>query len=142
MQAMISSKTVTVPTETLRKSIGVSANKARLWFKSRTQLKSREQFKTKGGLDDTRRGAVYVYFHSDGHALYVGQTGGGVKARIHFQTAAHEKTQWWRQWTTMRFAQLKDEIDRLVLELLLILAYKPEFNKKPGAKNLDELLPL
>ena len=34
----------------------------------------------------------------------------------------------------MRFIQLKDEMDRLVLELHLILAYKPKFNKKPGAK--------
>ena len=135
-------KKVAISTETLRKSIGVSVDQAEMWFESRTQLKSREQFKTKGGLDDRGDGAVYAYFNSDGHALYVGQTGGSVKARIHFQTAAHKRTRWWSQWTTMRFMQLKDKMDRLVLELLLILAYTPKFNKKPGAKNLDELLPL
>ena len=72
-------KKVTRSTKTLRKSIGVSADRARLWFESRTQLKSREQFKTKGGLDDTRRGAVYAYFQRDGHALYISPEGGGVR---------------------------------------------------------------
>lgn len=130
---------MTIPTEALRKSIGASADLARLWFEDRTQRKYREQFLKKGGLSDTGDGAVYAYFLPDNHALYVGETGRNVKARLHDQTSPHKSKPWWKQWMTMRFIQLEDDMDRLVLEFLLILAYKPEFNEKPRAKNLNEL---
>jgi hypothetical protein len=77
---------VTIPTEVLRRSIGAAADLAKLWFESRSQLVQREQFEIKGALSDTGEGAVYAYFHKDNHAVYVGQTGRRIKARLYDQT--------------------------------------------------------
>ena len=130
-----------IPTTTLRKSIGASADVARLWYESRTEPKTRVTFKAKGKLGDDGSGAVYVYYGANGEALYVGQTGRKVKARLHDQTSPHKNKLWWKQWKTMRFVQLIDDMDRQILEFLLILAYSPKFNEKPKAKDLNELLP-
>ena len=130
-----------IPTKTLRKSIGESADVARRWFESRTESKSRKIFEAKDQLGDTREGAVYVYYGQGDAVLYVGQTNRNVKARLHDQTSPHKKQPWWSQWKTMRFVNLPDEMDRLVLEFMLILAYLPLFNEKPKAKNFNELLP-
>lgn len=128
-------------TETLRKSLGASADIARLWFENRTDPKTRTVFDAKGKLGDAGEGAVYVYYNRDGASLYVGQTCRNVKARLHDQTSPHKEKVWWDQWDTMRFVQLSDDMDRLVLEFMLILAYSPIHNEKPKAKDLNELLP-
>lgn len=131
-----------IPTKTLRSSIDESSNLARLWFEDRTQPKSREIFDAKGQLGDHGTGAVYVYYASPGIALYVGQTGRKVKSRLHDEKSPHKFKTWWSQWTEMRFVQLNDEMDRLILEFLLILAYAPPYNDKPKAKDLNDLLPI
>ncbi len=94
-----------IPTETLRKSLGESADVARLWFESRTEPKGRTIFEAKGQLGDTSEGAVYVYYGQGGTVLYVGQTSRNVKARLHDQTSPHKEKSWWSQWETMRFVQ-------------------------------------
>jgi excinuclease UvrABC nuclease subunit len=101
----------------------------------------RSQYEAKGQLQDNGLGSVYVYFDLKGKGLYIGQTNRKVKTRTHDQTSAHKKSEWWPNWTTMRFVQLPDEMDRQVLEFLLILAYSPQFNAKPKAKYIDQLLP-
>jgi len=93
----------------------------------------------RGGLRDTGKGSVYVYFTRKGRALYVGQTSRAVKARLHDQEAPHKKATWWNRWSNMRFFQTSDDMDRLTLEFLLILAYRPQENKKPRAKDIAEL---
>jgi len=133
---------MTIPTSILRKSLGASADVARLWFESRTEPVARASFEAKGKLGDDGSGAVYAYFDRGGRALYVGLTSRKVKARLHDQTSPHKQKAWWPEWTTMRFVQLGDDMDRQVLEFLLILSYSPQHNEKPKAKNLDELLPL
>ena len=70
-------------------------------------------------LGDDGSGAVYVYYGANGAALYVGQTGRKVKARLHDQTSPHKKKLWWKKWKTMRFVQLTDDMDRQILEFLL-----------------------
>ena len=112
-----------IPTETIRKSICASADLARLWFEDRAQHKSREQFEKKDGLGDTGVGAEYAYLFTDVHALYVGQIGRTVKSRLHDETSPHKSRPWWRRWKTMRFIQLEDEMDRIILEI--------EFNESP-----------
>lgn len=128
-------------TKTLRNSVGASADIAKLWFELRTEIKSRETFEARGRLGDDGSGSVYAYYANDNTVLYVGQTGRSVKARLHDETSPHKDKDWWPQWTHMRFVQLPDEMDRLVLEFLLILAYSPSKNAKPKAKDLGELLP-
>lgn len=131
-----------IPTTTLRNAVGASADIAKLWFESRTEKKSREQFEGKGKLGDEGTGAVYVYFNDCNEAMYVGLTSRRVKSRLHDQTSPHKKKDWWPKWSYMRFVQLPDDMDRQVLEFLLILAYSPKYNEKPKAKDLAELLPL
>ena len=130
-----------IPTTILRRSLGASADVAKLWFENRTTPKSREIFEAKGKLGDDGTGAVYAYFNELGEALYFGLTSRKVKARLHDETSPHKEKAWWGQWSTMRFVQLSDDMDRQILEFLLILSYAPRFNEKPKAKNLEELLP-
>ncbi|MEN8170590.1 MAG: hypothetical protein ABFS08_10245 [Pseudomonadota bacterium] len=130
-----------IPTSTLRKSLGASSDIAKLWFEDRTEAKTRDIFEAKGKLGDDGSGAVYVYFNEAGEALYVGLTSRKVKARLHDQTSPHKNKPWWLQWHSIKFVQLSDDMDRQILEFLLILSYSPKFNEKPKAKNLDELLP-
>lgn len=132
---------MSIPTSILRKSLGTSADIAKLWFEDRTVAKSRKTFNAKGKLGDDGTGAVYAYFDELDEALYIGLTSRKVKCRMHDQTSAHKNKVWWEKWETMRFVQLSDDMDRQILEFLLILSYSPKFNEKPKAKNLDELLP-
>ena len=92
-------------------------------------------------MNDARTGAVYVYYDSEDIPLYVGQTKRGIKARLYDQTSPHKKKTWWAKWHVMRFVQLTDEMDRLTLEFLLILAYQPKWNVKPRAKAISDLFP-
>ncbi len=131
-----------IPTTTLRNAVGASADIAKLWFESRTEKKTRIVFEEKGKLGDNGKGAVYAYFNDKDQALYIGLTSRTVKSRLHDQTSPHKKKEWWSQWSYMRFVQLPDDMDRQVLEFLLILAYSPVHNEKPKAKNIEELLPL
>ena len=52
-----------IPTSILRKSLGTVADQAKIWFESRTELKTRIIFEAKGQLNDDGTGAVYVYFN-------------------------------------------------------------------------------
>ena len=90
-------------------------------------------------MGDAGTGAVYAYFNDEGNAIYVGQTGRHVKARLYDQTSPHQQKDWWENWTHMKFIQMPDPMDRLVLEFLLILAYAPIENRKPKAKKIEEL---
>ena len=90
-------------------------------------------------MGDLGTGAVYIYFNEMGRAVYIGQTGRHVKARLYDQTSPHQRKDWWQQWTYMRFVQMSDLMDRLVLEFLLILAYSPIENRKPQSKKINEL---
>lgn len=136
-----SQTSIQVKTDTLRKAVGASADIAKLWFESRAEPISRKQFDARVQLRDTGTGSVYAYYGPEGSTLYVGQTGRFVKARLHDPTSPHKLKEWWPKWNQMRFIQLPDEMDRLVLEFLLILAYGPPHNEKPKAKDLALLLP-
>ncbi len=131
-----------LPTTLVRQNVGSAAASARVWFEDRTALIGRDQFEKKGGLNDSGAGSVYAYFTAEGKAVYIGQTGRSVKTRLHDETSAHKNSHWWSSWYHIRFVQLPDDMDRLVLEFLLILAYAPTANSKPKAKAIDDLLPL
>lgn len=90
-------------------------------------------------MGDVGTGAVYVYFNQSEKAVYIGQTGRYIKARLYDQTSSHQQKDWWKQWTHMRFIRMPDLMDRLVLEFLLILAYSPIENRKPQSKRIKEL---
>lgn len=112
---------------------------AKAWFEASTTARSRAEFDGRGTLRDPAIGSVYVYYDDLGQALYVGQTNRGVKTRSNDDTHCHRKSGWWPKWRTLCFFPLGGEMDRLTLELLLILAYQPTANKKPSAKAIEEL---
>ena len=121
-----------------KKELENAAQAAKDWFdKTSCPAKGRKEFETK--LGDNGSGAVYAYYGKDGKALYVGQTGRKIKARQHDQTSPHKKKVWWKNWETMRFVQMSDETDRLILEFHLIMGLQPSENRKPKAKTIDEL---
>ena len=131
-----------IATTVLRDSLATTAAVARVWFEDRTQIKSRDEFEARGALGDSGTGAVYAYFSAQGQAIYVGQTGRAVKARLHDQTSPHKSKSWWGEWSYMRFTPLACDVDRLVLEALLIAAYEPWANEKPKAKPINSLFPV
>jgi len=118
----------------LRSSLEKASADAKHFFWSKTSEKDRAAFFARGKLGDDGTGAVYAYFDEVGNALYVGEAGRPIKRRMHDQTSPHKEKLWWETWKTVRFLQVRDRTDRLTLELLLILALKPEFNSKPGAR--------
>jgi hypothetical protein len=124
--------------QNLRDSLGKAANNAKDWFEERSKIFTKDGFETRGGIDDSGEGAVYVYYLK-GKAIYVGQTGRGVKERTRYVTSRHNKKSWWDGWSEMRLIQMPDETERLILEFNLILAYQPKMNVKPKAKAIDDL---
>ncbi len=90
-------------------------------------------------MGDEGKGAVYVYYDETMQAIYVGQTSRHVKARLYDQTSPHQKKEWWQEWKVMRFLPLHIVDDRLVLEMLLIIAYAPTYNVKPGSLDINGL---
>lgn len=128
------------PIEMVRQSLYVAAQAARGWYENRTAFVVRESFDSRGGLNDDGTGAVYSYFDEDNIPLYVGITSGKVKNRIYVKTSRHVDKPWWNRWKTMRFAQIADDVDRQLLEYLLIVAYNPSGNSKPKGKDLGDFL--
>lgn len=120
--------------ETLRMSLEQACGDAKDLFFASTLPKSREDYFSKGKLGDNGKGAVYVYFAASGEALYVGEASRPIKRQMHDQTSPHTTTAWWAAWGNVRFLQVNNRTDRLTLELLLILALKPVFDSKPGAR--------
>ncbi len=115
-----------------------ASDSAKQWFEEQTVKVSKEKL-SRSKMGDTGKGTVYVYFNSDKSALYVGQTSRHVKARLYDQTSPHKKKDWWGYFEHIRFVQMQDPIDRLVLEFLLILAYSPTENRNPQSKKIEEL---
>ena len=127
------------PSTELKNALKIASEHAKKWFEQRARCCSKEEFLEKGKLNDSGRGAVYAYFGAQGDALYVGLTKRRVKARLHDQTSPHKNKPWFQEMRSMKFIQLEDDMDRQILEFLLILAYAPKNNEKPRAVCLDEL---
>ncbi|MDZ3992422.1 GIY-YIG nuclease family protein [Pseudomonas sp. Teo4] len=125
--------------EKLRQAIEDASNEAENLFYSNTEPKDRKTYFEKGKLGDNGKGAVYAYFSEDGKALYVGQAGRRIKLRQHDQTSPHKSKPWWGAWETVRFIQVSNETDRIALEYLLIIALKPPYNSKPGAREIQAM---
>lgn len=123
----------------LRESLAYASSNAKTLFFDQAKFKSREQYLAKGGLGDDGNGAVYAYFDRNGRALYVGETSRPVKRRMHDQTSPHKKAKWWESWESIRFLQVRDQTDRLALELLLILSLCPTNNSKPRPRDVSQM---
>lgn len=120
-------------------SLRRAARHARNFFTAKAEKRLLADWKRKGGLRDQKKGSVYVYFDSNRRALYVGETGGGIKERAGFPTARHRNQPWWRNWRYLYFYACSDQTERVTLELLLILAYRPKANRKPAARTIARM---
>ena len=123
----------------LRNDLNSAAQAARILFEeSSVFIKDTADFGRKK-MGDNGEGAVYVYYGLENQVIYVGQTSRYVKARLYDQTSPHQKKEWWATWNTMRFLPLRRLEDRLILEDLLIIAYSPTQNVKPGSIKIESL---
>jgi hypothetical protein len=118
----------------LRSALGAGTELAARWFNAHSTSRTRETWDARGAMKGDPSGVVYAFFDQDGTALYVGESRTTVKERARIRTSCHQKRAWWKNWTTMRFLPVSDHTDRLTLELLLILAWAPANNTKPGAR--------
>jgi hypothetical protein len=128
-----------ISSDQLKDSLRAASQQARWWFERHALHYTANEFHSRGQLDDSGRGAVYVYFDVKSSALYVGLTKRRVKARLYDQTSPHKEKPWFKDMTSMKFIQLENDMDRQILEFLLILAYGPLHNEKPRAVSPDEL---
>ena len=126
-------------TEILREAINSASSVARDWFTKHATIKTKEDWGARNGLQDHANGAVYAFFSEDGCCLYVGQTTQKLKVRALAQTARHDRTDWWDKWTSLKFINISDKTDQLVLEMLLIIAFEPEYNVKPASRKINEM---
>lgn len=125
--------------ESLKDALSDATNKARAWFEAKSPALHRPEFEQRSKKGESPKCAVYVYYGDDGTALYVGQSKRRIKLRLHDQISPHRLKAWWASWATVRHLTLQDETDRLVLELMLILAYAPPHNRKPAGKDVAAL---
>lgn len=118
----------------IRNDLQSASEAARTLFERCSAEKTKAQFDL-WKKSKEEKGAVYVYYGSrhENQVIYVGQTSRHVKDRLLDQTSPHQLQGWWETWTTMRFLLLKRIEDRLILEDLLIIAYSPTHNVKPGS---------
>lgn len=128
-------------TQALQKSIQSSADTARAWFLKRAVEKNRIDWETKNGLSDSGVGAVYAFFNENDQCLYIGQTTQSIKSRANIETSRHYDKEWWPSWTKLRFVNIQNQTDQLVIELLLILSLSPQHNSKPSARIINDMFP-
>ena len=83
--------------ESLRSSCISASSKARVWFECAS---TKDQFNIRGGISDTGKGAVYVYYGKGEDTYYVGATTRRIKARMYDATSAHKNKEWWEKWTS------------------------------------------
>ena len=96
-----------------------------------------DSFRKRGSFALRLRGGVYVVEDAAG-VLYVGQTGRTLNARFFWTiTDNHASKAWFERAQKLWFMPLSNATDRLLLELLLIVAYQPIFNKKPASRPID-----
>jgi hypothetical protein len=123
----------------LRNAVDKASATAMEYFKSRSAKLDRNDFEKKGSVSDFSVGCVYIFFDAEQNALYVGQTSHSIKARSRYQTSPHAKKDWWKHWKFVHAVEARSEVERLILELLLILAYKPSSNKRPKIRAINAL---
>lgn len=113
-------------------ALDAAASRAKDWFEHDANEIPRRDFEPRSAAGTSPKCGVYVYVGADGSALYVGQSKRRIKLRLHDQTSPHARKPWWASWSQVRFLPIACETDRLVLELLLIVAYAPPHNRKPA----------
>lgn len=123
----------------LKASLNTTAEQARPWFEGRSIALTKTEFGGRSPRGKSPKCGVYVYYGAGATPLYVGQSKRRIKLRLYDQTSPHAQKPWWGNWTDLRFLAVEKETDRLVLELLLILAYAPPHNRKPAGVPIDTL---
>ncbi len=127
-------------THALRCSLKQAVTDAKKWFETSSgRTHTRTEFEARAQIPDTGEGSVYVFLRARGRSVYVGQTSRRIKNRLHDQRSPHKMKRWWDSWSRMRFVTLRDETDRKVLEMLLILAMKPTENEDLRPKPIQEM---
>jgi len=129
-------------TNALRKNISASAIVAKDWFFKNATEKEHDEWNARGQLEDKSIGAVYAFFNANGRCLYIGQTTQTLKQRANVQTAFHYQADWWENWRCLRFVNIPNQTDQLVLETLLILALHPPHNRRPAARRIGQMFQL
>ena len=124
---------------TFRKSVRTSTENAYEWFNQRCTKKEKKDWIARDKLDDSGIGAIYAFFDSKGECLYVGQTTQGLKQRANSQKSKHYDSGWWEKWETLKFINLANRSDQIFLETLLIINLQPQYNTKPGAREINKM---
>ena len=122
----------------LQGSLEITCSVAAEWFMSASIVKSRENYFSRGGLGDKGTGAVYMYI-KEKDVIYIGETGRTIKSRQHDERSPHKDKIWWEEWSEVRFLQIPNRTDRIILESLLILHMKPRVNTKPSYRAIEDM---
>ena len=127
------------PLEAFRGTLKAASAQAQAWFESQALRTEREAFEQRSKKGQAPKRSVYAYCTKDGTVLYVGHSSRRIKARLTDETSPHRSKPWWDSWSHVRHLAVESETSRLVLEMMLILAYTPAHNQKPAGETIESL---
>ena len=125
--------------DNLKSSIKSCTSNALKWFYENATTKSQAEWSARNALQDNGKGAVYAFLNRRNACLYIGQTTQKLKSRANVNSSNHYQSDW-EKWTTLKFVNVPNKTDQIVLEMLLILELSPQYNVKPAARNIDDIL--
>lgn len=98
-------------------------------MKLKITVKKKRKFVKKIEL---QKNIVYFSFHND-ECLYIGETSSTLKERCYTHTPKESKETWFKEGNNIYIIELGDTIDNIArhtIEQVLILSYRPKYNKK------------
>jgi len=123
----------------LSSSVWSAAKHAKTWFDKSAESFDRKTFEKVRITNDNGEGCVYVFYRRNGSVVYVGQTGKRLKYWSFYRVGNHRSKSWWKTVGTVKFVNINNKADRIILAALLAIELKPKNNNKPSAKEIKTM---
>lgn len=125
-------------TKYIRDGLKLAVRNAKKWFLSESIKATKQEWGKSSCIAKKTEDVVYAFFDKDNNCIYIGVTKRALKDRVHYQTSPHIKKKWWRRWKKLRVLKVPNGNDRLILELLLIMALAPDENRRPSYRDVND----
>ncbi len=123
----------------LSNSVWNAAKHSKSWFDKNAESFDRKNFENSRITNDKGDGCVYVFYRSNGAVVYVGQTGKRLKYWTFYREGNHRSKTWWKTVSKVKFVNISNKADRIVLAALLVIELKPKNNSKPSFKEIQTM---
>jgi len=123
----------------LSNSVWNAVNKTKLWFDKNAESYNKNIFLNSRIESDNAKGCIYVFYRANGSVLYVGQTGKRLKYRALYSQNNFKNVKWWKMVKTLKFVNVENKADRIILTALLTVELKPTNNHKTLSKDIHTM---